>query len=177
MGEGVVIDLKFLREQLDYSPDSGEFTWKVPGKGRGDGAAAGCIAAHGYVLIGLGGRLHLAHRLAWLHFYGVEPGRYLDHIDRNRSNNRIGNLRQATHQQNMANSPPRHTSVSGIKGVSWCAATSKWRATITVDGKQRSLGRHSCIEDAAKAYATAAIAEHGAYAATELGVTFYDLES
>lgn len=172
-----MIDLEFLRQQLDYNPATGEFLWKTAGKGRGAGEVAGCTSSQtGYVLIGLRGKLYLSHRLAWLHFYGEEPGRYLDHIDRNRANNRITNLRPATHQQNMANSPARSSSGTGIKGVSWCAATRKWRATITVNGKQKSLGRHSLIEDAAKAYAAAAIAEHGAYAAAELGVTFYDLE-
>ena len=172
-----MIDLEYLREQLDYNPETGVFVWKTKGKGRNVGQEAGCFSSRtGYVLIGLCGKLHLAHRLAWLHFYGQNPGRYLDHIDRQRANNKISNLRSATHQQNMANSNARTSSKSGVKGVSWCANTGKWRATITINGKQKSLGRHIRIEDAAKAYATAANLEHGEFACTDLGVVFYDLE-
>ena len=161
-----MVNLAYVKSQLDYSYETGKFTWKVDGKGRKRGHEAGCLSNQtGYVLIGLKGRLYLAHRLAWWHFYEEEPGRYLDHIDRNRSNNSIINLRQVTHQQNMANSTARSTSSSGIKGVSWCSSTKKWRATITVDGKQRSLGRHKNLDDAAKAYADASIKEHGEYAA------------
>ncbi len=107
---------------------------------------------------------------------GDWPDASIDHQNRVKDDNHWDNLRKATMAQNIANTGARATSKSGVKGVSWCKTANKWRAAITVNGKQRSLGRYSSLEDAARAYQEAASEIHGAYAATELGVTFYDLQ-
>lgn len=161
-----MIDLEYLREQLDYNPETGKFFWRISRSGvRAIGSEAGCKSSRtGYVLIGVGGRLYLAHRLAWLMATGKWPDRNIDHINRNKSDNRIANLRQADQQQNIANSPARICSKSGVKGVSWCKSTQMWRATITVNGKQRTLGRYAGIEDAAAAYQQEAIRAFGEFA-------------
>jgi hypothetical protein len=164
-----MVDVARVRELLHYDAEMGVFAW------RSDGREAGCVAPTGYVLIGIDGDLYLAHRLAWLYVTGQWPILRIDHIDRQKANNRFANLREATAAQNAANSGPRSTNRSGFKGVSWDKRNRKWRATITVDGRQRSLGRHVRLEDAVSAYATEAKTVHGAYACTELGVTFYDL--
>jgi hypothetical protein len=163
------LDVKRLKSLLTYDGSSGVFTWIENGK------QAGCNAPTGYILIGIDGSLYLAHRLAWLYVKGSWPEMRIDHKDQNKANNRISNLRQATVAQNTANSGPRITSRSGFKGVCWDAKNSRWRATITVGGKQRSLGRHKRLEDAVAAYSTEAKAIYGEFAATSLGVTFYDL--
>lgn len=164
-----------VRALLSYDPNTGIFTW------RETGSPAGCTRPDGYVCIGVAGRLYLAHRLAWLWMTGEWPALSVDHINRVKGDDRWVNLRLATAAQNVANSGARRSSGSGIKGVSWCRCTGKWRATITIDGKQRSLGRHELLEDSAAAYQAAAREVHGefceqveAYAAAELGVTFYD---
>lgn len=168
----IELDHEQLMRRLRYERDTGVFTWNA------DGRPAGCRAANGYLIIGIDGRLLLAHRLAWFYEHGRWPLSLIDHADGNRLNNRISNLREATKTQNINNSGARSTSSSGVKGVSWDKRNAKWRATITVNGKQRSLGRHARIEDAAAAYANAAIREHGDFlhVATEPWVTFYDLQ-
>ena len=172
-----------LKQVVSYCPESGEFTWM----GARPSTPLGEIAGHtskktGYRLIGIDGDLYLAHRLAWLYMHGEFPPASIDHADRDRANNAFANLRAATQSQNAFNSPARSTNRSGFKGVSWCARTSKWRATATINGKQRSLGRHKELKSAVDAYITFAKANHGeftqveAFAASELGVVFYDLE-
>jgi hypothetical protein len=160
-----------LLELLDYCGESGVFRWRCSGR------VAGCTTANGYEVVGLDGRLYLSHRLAWFYANGRWPAFSIDHEDGVKKNNRLANLREATKSQNANNSGARKTSKSGIKGVSFDKLTGKWRATITVDGKQRSLGRHQFIEDAAIAYMRAAKESHGAFMhrSSELGVTFYDL--
>lgn len=165
-----------LKQVLKYEPESGVFTWKCVRSS----ALVGCVAGHtskqtGYRIIGVDGCLFLAHRLAWMYMHGEFPPNSIDHIDRNRQNNSICNLRPATQSQNAFNSTARSTNKSGFKGVSWCSSTRKWRSTAMINGKQKSLGRYTEIEDAASAYKAFSEVNHGDYAATELGVTFYDL--
>ena len=163
-------DLGKARQVLRYEPETGDFYWLKSGK------KAGCEAPNGYVLIGIDGQLLLAHRVAWAFMTGEwSKAPHLDHINRKRNDNRFANLREASVSQNMANSGARSTSKSGIKGVSWCAATRKWRATIVFGGRQKSLGRHRELESAIAAYQAEARRLHGDFAASELGVTFYDL--
>ncbi len=172
-----------LKQILNYEPDSGVFTWKIVRPLSLIGEIAGHTSKQtGYRLIGVDGYLFLAHRLAWLYMHGEFPRASIDHADRNRTNNSINNLREATKSQNAFNSPSRSTSKSGFKGVSWCSKTMKWRATATINGKQKSLGRHKELSNAVSAYNKFAEENHReftqveAYAAQELGVRFVDLE-
>jgi hypothetical protein len=167
-----------LKQVLNYEPESGNFTWKSARSSVLIGEIAGHTSKQtGYRLVGVDGSLFLAHRLAWLYVHGEFPSASIDHVDRNRLNNSIGNLRTATQSQNAFNSPARSTSKSGFKGVSWCHVTSKWRATATINGKQKSLGRHKELRNAVSAYNRFAQANHEAYACTDLNVTFYDLKT
>jgi hypothetical protein len=147
-----------LKELLSYEPASGFFFWSHSGN------RAGCADANGYWVIGIDGSIYLAHRLAWLWMTGRWPSAFVDHANRVKSDNRWENLREATAAQNAANTGVRSTNKSGVKGVSWCKATRKWRATIVVGGKQKSLGRHDRIEDAAYAYREFSIAALGDFA-------------
>ncbi len=93
-----------LRELLDYDPDTGIFTRKASATRRDRvGKVAGCREPSGRWRIRVEGVLHLAHRLAWLHFYGKWPQLDLDHFDCNPLNNRIANLREATKLLNAQN--------------------------------------------------------------------------
>jgi hypothetical protein len=98
--------LEALREVLAYDPDTGALTWLV---GRGKvraGAPAGCPKGNGYTQVHLGQRRLLAHRLAWYLHHGTDPGQaQVDHINRDRSDNRASNLRLVDAQGNRANSP------------------------------------------------------------------------
>lgn len=108
MAEANSLTAEEVRRHLSYNPETGEFRWLIGGKGRpGVGEIAGCKSnALGYWLIGLNYRRYWAHRLAWLVSHGQWPEHQIDHINGNRSDNRIANLRPATHAQNQQN---RHT--------------------------------------------------------------------
>ena len=94
-----------------------------------------------------------AHRLAWLYVHGVWPPHEVDHINGDRSDNRIANLRLATRQQNSEN---RHgaqsNSKTGLVGVSWHKRAGKWQAHIRVKGRTRYLGLFESTQDACMAY-------------------------
>lgn len=131
---------KELKALLDYNESTGVFTWKVyRSRGARAGDNAGTLCAQGYINIKLNGYVYRAHRLAWLYVYGVFPNREIDHRDRIRDHNWIKNLRDVTPGKNKENCwEPRSHNKCGFLGV--IARRGKWRAHISVDGKQRWLG-------------------------------------
>mgnify|MGYP000865143873 FL=1 len=140
---------EYLRSILHYDPETGIFTWKVRAANQVKaGNIAGCQNGHGYLQIKVQSRIHKAHRLAWLHFHGVWPEDQLDHINRNRSDNRIENLREATCKQNLQNAGKYSHNTSGHPGVYWHKQSSKWVAQIMHNQKQINLGYFTDIEDA-----------------------------
>ena len=144
-----------LRRKLAYNPDTGVFTWIVS-EGAKAGSEAGFVTEHGYVRIRLLGRLHMAHRLAWLYMHGDFPPNQLDHKNRVRNDNRISNLRPATRKQNNENTSLQVNNWSSAKGVSWHAGACKWVAQITHNNECRYLGLHTTIASASAAYQKAA---------------------
>ena len=139
-----------LKSCLYYDQATGVFTWKkYMSASAKAGDVAGGIVSTGYRVIGLFGKTYLAHRLAWLYVFGYFPEGIVDHINREPSDNRICNLREATQSCNMRNSKVSTVNRSGVKGVS--IDKKKWRAVIVVRGKQLSLGRHRTKLEAAKA--------------------------
>lgn len=154
-----------LMEVLSYNPDTGIFTSYRTRK------AVGWISEHGrgdkkvpYIKISVLGREHYAHRLAWLYMTGSWPANEVDHEDIDGMNNRWLNLRDATHAQNGHNQGLRRNNKSGVKGVSWSASRNKWQATITINGREKGLGRFETIEEATAARRIAEAEHHGAYA-------------
>lgn len=137
-----------LRELLDYDSETGAFTWRVDHSKFKAGQLAGCLVPTGYVLIGVLGRRHLAHRLAWLHVYGEWPESLIDHINHTTDDNRIANLRAATHSENTQNSRLSRRNKSGHKGVIWYRRDCVWRAYLVIDGRSHHLGYFSNINDA-----------------------------
>lgn len=152
-----------LREVLTYDPETGVFRWKVRTSIR---VTVGEVAGYlrdGYRFITIDGRKYRAHRLAWLYMYGVWPAE-LDHVNGDRADNRISNLREATRTQNNANTPIRKNNTSGVKGVCWDKRKRKWMAQIRVRGVQRFLGYYETTEEAGEAYAAAAARYFGEFA-------------
>ena len=94
-------------------------------------------------------------------------GEHVDHRNQDSLDNRRGNLRPATHQQNLANRGPQRNNKSGYKGVSWCNRDSKWLAQIKVNQRQMNLGRFDLAEDAAAAYRKAARKHFGQFSSTQ----------
>lgn len=153
-----------LREVLDYDPLTGAFTWKAPQHGVTVGSRAGSIGAHGYRNITVNQGRYRASRLAWLYVHGAWPSGLIDHIDRDRQNDRIANLREATRSQNNGNAARRSDNTSGYKGVGFHAASGLWYAKIGVRGRVISLGYHRAKEAAARAYDRAAREHFGEFA-------------
>ena len=141
-----------LKELLDYNEKTGEFRWKV---NRGIkikiGDIAGTLKKEGYVAININYKLYYAHRLAWLYVYGKFPEQETDHINQNRSDNRVKNLRAVTCAENGKNQLLRKNNVSGISGVYWNKGIKRWIAQIWVGNKTKSLGSFTEIEDAKQA--------------------------
>ncbi len=93
-----------------------------------------------------------------------KDGLFADHIDGNKLNNQISNLRVSNKQQNGANRGLNKNNTSGFKGVGWHKQAKKWRAHIDVSGKHRSLGLYTNIHDAIEAYNNAARKYFGEFA-------------
>lgn len=146
-----------LRDVLYYNPKTGEFHWLVKPASRVHiGNRAGSRETErGYWVIGIAGKLYKAHRLAWLYVYGVFP-KHLDHINRNPTDNRIKNLREATKLQNSGNSKTRR---AGLKGAYWHKPDRKW--TSAVAGKW--LGNFNTEQEAHAAYCKAAKKVYGEF--------------
>lgn len=93
-----------------------------------------------------------------------DPSDLVDHIDGDGLNNRLSNLRVADKSKNACNSKMRDDNVSGARGVMWDKARSRWRAFITIDDKQRYLGRHHTFEEAVAAWERGSEKYHGEFA-------------
>jgi len=107
---------------------------------------------------------HYVHRLVALHFISnPENKKYVDHIDGDKTNNKIENLRWATSRENAANARMPTTNTSGVKGVSWDKSRSKWMVRISINGKQTNLGYFSTIEEATEVRRKSAQEHYGEF--------------
>ena len=146
-----------LKKVLHYDPNTGKFTRLTKWGRKNVGDEPGSLSKFGYWQIGVFNRTHPAHRLAWLYYYGEWPPHDVDHINRNRIDNRIANLRLATRSENLHNSPVRLRNKSGVKGVSLRPLkrgkrpAKMWVASIMVNGVRRYLGCYATIDEAAEA--------------------------
>ena len=156
--------LDYFLQCLEYDQQTGALTWlRRPREHfataqawknfntRFAGVGAGSPNNEGYVHIKISGRLHKAHRLAWLITHREWPYGQIDHINHNRSDNRLDNLRVVTNQQNTYNQKKRKTNASGFTGVGWHKRICKWQAQIQADGKKVCLGYFENIEAAVAA--------------------------
>lgn|SRR5574337_13974 len=142
-----------MNEDLKYDPESGEIIWIKWNR------VAGTKHHDGYIQIRYKNKLYGAHRIAWFLYYGKWPT-LIDHINGDRSDNRISNLREATKRQNAQNS----IQSKPYKGVTWAKTSNKWRARIVIDGTELHLGVFETIEEAHQAYVNAANQYFGAFA-------------
>ena len=156
----------YINSQLRYEPDTGLLFWKVRGGGRRVNRPAGGVEVNGYIVIAVNKKRFKAHRLAWLLSTGRWPGNEIDHINYNKTDNRLVNLREATHKENMRNSRAQKNSKSGFVGVSFYPRYQKWRADIYVDGKTRTIGYFTTIDEAKIARKTVERVSFGEFAST-----------
>lgn len=151
-----------LRELVSYDPQNGVFRWVAPPKHKGPavGKVAGSDHGGGYRKIKIDGRQHLAHRLAWLYVHGEWPRGLLDHVNGDRGDNRIVNLREATEAQNGQNRRrSQSNNAARLLGVA-PTRSGRWKAQIHVAGKQTHLGTFATPEQAHEAYLSAKVRLH-----------------
>lgn len=159
-----------LKQIIKYDPQTGKFVWLNKSLARTDYQLfVNGIKENPYLLIRINKRNFLCHRLAWLYITGKWPSDMLDHINGDKSDNRFCNLREATRSQNCGNHHRlRPTNTSGFRGVSPRKENGKWRATIRLEGKIKSLGTFDSPEVAKAAYDKAFKEKHGEFANTSI---------
>ena len=151
-----------LHELFDYKDN--QLYWKLKPSNRVDiSKPAGTMNTKGYVTISINGKKYYAHRLVFLMHHGYLP-QEIDHINGNKSNNAVENLRPVTRSQNMYNTGKKKYNKSGFKGVSWYEQREKWLAQIRINGKSKFLGYFDCPKKAHSAYCEHAKTLHKDYA-------------
>jgi hypothetical protein len=146
------IDVESLRQQVAYDPETGAITRLVArsiNPKSVPGLRLGTPCRGGYLMVRVGKSRYLAHRLAWFHAHGRWPDGDIDHVNGNKADNRLCNLREATRSQNMANTSLQANNTSGVRGVCFAKHAKKWLASLTVSGKQKHLGLFASKEEAA----------------------------
>jgi hypothetical protein len=154
-----------VRSLFEYR--NGKLYWKVSSRSKGKlGQEAGTVDEDGYRIITIKGRRYARARLTYLYFYGLwsSSKNPVDHKNRIKLDDRIGNLRMATQQNNNRNVGKPRTNTSGFKGVTWDSKLKKWRAYIHVNNKRQGLGGFENKVEAAKAYDQAATEKFGEFA-------------
>jgi hypothetical protein len=148
MNKEDLISQELLHEIFEYR--DGHLYWKNPinNKIRSD-RRAGNILDTGYLRVSLFGKDFRVHRLIYLMFHGHLP-KILDHINGNKLDNRIENLRPATVSQNNSNSAKQKRNTSGIKNIYWNKQIKKWTVIIGVDKKLKYFGSYNSIEEASE---------------------------
>jgi len=149
----IYLTQEHLKKLLHYDSDTGEWTWlrrngtKRPQAGNisNQGRSAG------YRRICVDGKSYYSSHLVFLYMTGEFPNGEVDHIDRNRSNDKWSNLRITTHTKNCQNRGIRNDNTSGYPGVSFNTQSNRWKADICVDGVRIYLGKFIFLEDAIEA--------------------------
>jgi len=151
---------EYVRSLFDYDPETGELTWRER-----DSSSAKTVSAlasvnarfkgrragspnKGYVRIYVDGGQYYAHQIIWVYVTGEWPD-VIDHINRNRQDNRFVNLRSVTQACNMRNSSRSVKNTSGVTGVS--KRGDGWVSYITVSRRRINLGSYSSFDDAVAA--------------------------
>lgn len=151
---------KRLLQVLRYVPEDGRFYWLKKGKGikTAKNSQAGSFDAHGYGQVHIDGQIIKEHRLVWFYVHGEWPSGQIDHINHDRRDNRIENLRLVDNVENHRNRPMQKNNTSGHVGVRLYRGA--YVAYINVCGKQIHLGRFKTIDGAIHAR-NVANAKHG----------------
>lgn len=141
---------------VNYEPETGSMVWKARDRSkrwnsRYAGRECGSLKKNGYraIRIKVGARFYdiLTHRLAWFIVYGDVPI-YIDHVNQDRSDNKISNLRNVSSSINHRNKKLSTRNTSGCIGVSWNKALGKWHVSHRIEGKDFHLGYFSDLEEA-----------------------------
>lgn len=148
-------DTDVLHKLFRYDPETGVLTWNP--RDNDDrwnrvfaDKPAGGVDGKGYVRIRTEGNNWNAHRVIWKMVYGEEP-EYVDHINGDRADNRLMNLRSVSKLENARNARLARNNTSGVSGVHWRSKDKRWAATIHNKGALVRLGQYRLFEDAVAA--------------------------
>ena len=158
-----MLNFERVNALLRYDPETGKLFWKIPRGRMPSGVVAGRLSNKGYIQIGIDSKRYSAHRLAWLLHYGAWPEHLIDHINMDKSDNRITNLREATNAENQFNTVAQSNNTSGFKGVTLHKNNRKWIAYIGVKGVRHHLGSFKTAVEAHEAYVKASKELHGSF--------------
>lgn len=153
-----------LKELLDYDPETGLFTRLVTTSSQAvAGSVVGSDNGTGYLRVMVDGRRYCLHKLVWLYVHGSFPHDMLDHINMDKSDNRLCNLREASMSENRCNVGVSAANTSGAKGVCWHARIGKWQVTVGIGKTKQHVGYFSEYDDAVKERDAAARQTHGLF--------------
>ena len=138
-----------LLEVLEYHPVTGAITYRIDTQRKAAGELATMQQSEGYLMVEIGKKQYLAHRLAWFMVHGIWPTQ-IDHMDHDRTNNRLKNLRDISNRENQLNTSISRNNTSGVTGVR-LLPSGRYAATIMVNRKQLSLGTYDTIGEATQA--------------------------
>ena len=143
----------------------GALYWRNPSnpKKTQAGTVAGTRCAAGYIHIQHQRKIYKAHRLIFLMHNGYMPS-VLDHIDGDKTNDRVENLREATHRQNASNAARRVDNQSGVKNVCWHKRIKKWGVSLSVNRQLHHFGYYDDLEFASLVAYEARTKHHGDFA-------------
>lgn len=156
------VDLEYIKSRIDYNPDTGEFVWKertrkeyphdnfrTTWNKKHAGKVVGHVMKNGYRDISVDHMRFTAHRLAWFFVTGYFPKEDIDHVNRDRDDNRFCNLREATRSQNLRNASLRSDNKSGVKGVSFDKKSGRWSVRMwNNDRIYQYLGAYDTLDEA-----------------------------
>jgi outer membrane protein assembly factor BamB len=143
-----------IRDRLSYDVNTGLLSWRINvSKNVKAGAKAGHIRKDGYSRLCVDRQFFLAHRVAWMLHYGSWPTSEIDHLNGERHDNRIANLRDVSKSINLQNQRKATSkNMTGFLGVSWHARTKCYAARININGTEKHLGYFKTAEKAHEAY-------------------------
>lgn len=138
-----------IQDYIGYDPISGRLYWKINRGNVKAGSSAGTLHPDGYLVVRFQKKPYQGHRLAWFLHHGKWPEGTLDHINHNRSDNSLANLRDVPQSVNQKNKSKSTRNTSGVTGVCFSKSRGKWYALITVDLKRIHIGYYDTLEEAA----------------------------
>jgi hypothetical protein len=151
----------YLKQKFTY--DGENLVWKDTRFTSKIGKKAGTIKAEGYRQIAIDKVSALEHRLVFMYVHGYMP-KEIDHINGNRSDNHIENLRDCSKAENLRNTKIPRTNKTGVKGVFWDNTANKWHGRVWANGKFAFSKCYEKFEDAVQAVREARQLHHGVYA-------------
>ena len=137
------LNIKLIKRLFDYDAESGALYWKVKlNRSIRVGNEAGTVNKYNkYRIVTIDNKKYRSHRIIWAYVYGVWPINDIDHINHDRADNRIENLREATQKENRRNMSLDVRNKSGFTGIYWNKKTKVWQAFIKLYEKNLYLGQ------------------------------------